>query len=248
MAQANHLNPTLLASTLFQAYQTSDGRFDECKHENGRVRQAWTEVAHYLTSLGTSGLDDRYEAINHLIRENGTTLNLPDEKLGLDQLSTDAFGTLSDDATRSSGAGQINGSRNETRPWQLSPIPMVINSASWRPLQEGLKQRVRLLEAILQDLLGPQRLVKEKVIPASVLWSNPLYHRAYQTLPDMPGRRLHLTATDLARAPDGSWWVTGDRTRAPSGLGYLLENRITTNRIYPALIRRCNTRRPGFLL
>ena len=119
----------------------------------------------------------------------------------------------------------------------------MIDAASWRKLESGLQQRVRLLEAVLNDLLGPQRLLKARVLPPELLWTNPFYDRVYHEVPGADGRRLHVTATDLARDNDGSWWVTSDRTRAPSGLGYLLENRIVTGRVFPQLIRRCYVRR-----
>ncbi len=133
-------------------------------------------------------------------------------------------------------------SDQQSRPWKLAIVPMAMDSSDWSRLEAGLQQRVRLLEAILADLLGPQQLLKQRVLPAELLSANPEFSRSYHELP-VAGHRLSLTAMDLARNDEGQWYVTGDRTRAPSGLGYALENRIITSRVMPQLIRRSNVTR-----
>ncbi len=158
-------------------------------------------------------MDGRAVRIEQLLQENGATFNVESE------------------------VGR------QTRPWQLGAVPLLFDSESWGVLEEGLRQRTRVLEAVLEDLLGPRRLISGRIVPAELLLANPLFQRSYHGLPSTGGIRIHISATDVARANDGSWWVTADRTRAPSGLGYLLENRIITSRVYPHLIRRCNVRR-----
>ncbi|EMI17216.1 protein containing DUF404, bacteria [Rhodopirellula maiorica SM1] len=194
-------------------YVATPERFDECKTPGGKLRPHWQPVANYLQSLGNQGMNERVATIDELVHENGTTFNVDSEE------------------------------GRAVRPWRLSSIPLVIDSASWAKLEAGLAQRTLVLEAVLDDLLGEQRLVKEKIIPPDVLWANPYFQRAYHQMPSCGGKRLHITATDIARATDGTWWVTSDRTRAPSGLGYLLENRIVTTRVFPQVVRQCNTRR-----
>jgi len=146
---------------------------------------------------------------------------------------------------RESGAtyNPVEEEGERTRPWELTFVPLTIQASAWEYLEKALSQRVRILEAILDDLLGPQRLLRERIIPAELLFSNPEFIRTYHGLPKVGGVRLHIIATDLARDVDGSWWVTGDRTRAPSGLGYLVENRIVTSRSYTRLIRQHHIRR-----
>ncbi|TWU35943.1 circularly permuted type 2 ATP-grasp protein [Novipirellula artificiosorum] len=207
------MTTSVRTSCSFGDYAATPARFDECKSSDGQVRPHWRPIADYLESLGPEGICERASTIEQLVYENGTTFNVDSDE------------------------GRL------VRPWRLSAIPLVIDSQSWAKLETGLAQRTLLLEAVLDDLLGDQRLIKEKIIPAEVLWANPFFQRAYHKLPSTSGKRLHITATDLARATDGSWWVTSDRTRAPSGLGYLLENRIVTSRVFPQLVRQCNTRR-----
>ena len=169
-------------------------------------------MSDHLQRFGHDGLKRFAATIGKLLRENGITFRVGAGEDGVD------------------------------RPWQVSPIPLMFGQTEWDFLQAGLQQRTRLLEAILQDFLGPQHLIRDGVIPGSLLWENHVFFRAYQDVND-GAQKLHLTAADLARQSDGGWVVTGDRTRAPSGLGYLLENRIVTSRLFPQLIRRCNTMR-----
>ncbi|MEM6471080.1 MAG: circularly permuted type 2 ATP-grasp protein [Planctomycetota bacterium] len=129
-----------------------------------------------------------------------------------------------------------------SRPWKISAIPFVVSDYEWNQISSGLIQRTRLLERILQDLLGPQQLIRERVVPGKLLWANPHFRRPYHQLGG-EAPKLHLTAADLARASDGRWRVVSDRTRAPSGLGYLLENRIVSSRAMQTLMRQNNTLR-----
>ncbi|OUW77839.1 MAG: hypothetical protein CBD74_11970 [Saprospirales bacterium TMED214] len=163
----------------------------------------------------------------------------------LDQLGQQGIDACAMEATQlvhESGANFRVTRDTKVRPWQLDIVPFVLDAKSWKLLEAGLQQRVRVLEAVLADMLGPQRLFKERILPAELLNANPQYVRAYNELP-IRGHRLILTATDLARDDDGSWWVTGDRTRAPSGLGFALENRVITSRVLPHLIRSSNVTR-----
>ncbi|MCC9641816.1 circularly permuted type 2 ATP-grasp protein [Rhodopirellula sp. JC740] len=194
-------------------YAAKANRFDECRSAQGSLRTCWKSIADEVASLGQSGLNDRESQIEQLIRENGSTF----------QVDT--------------------GEGTQTRPWQLATVPIAIAEQDWGRLASGLTQRTRVLEAVLADLLGPQRLLRERVLPPELVWDNPRFLRVYHNLPVSAGHRLHLTGFDVARANDGGWWVTGDRTRAPSGLGYLLENRIVHGRVFPHLSRTANVRR-----
>jgi uncharacterized circularly permuted ATP-grasp superfamily protein/uncharacterized alpha-E superfamily protein len=132
---------------------------------------------------------------------------------------------------------------NVSRPWSLDPIPLVIRQQEWAQVEQGLDQRGRLADLILLDLLGPQTLLHERVLPPEVLFAHPRYFPAYHSLVPRPHKHLQLYAADLARASDGSWWVTSDRTRSPFGLGYVLENRLITSRMLPAAFESCHVRR-----
>ena len=143
----------------------------------------------------------RRENARKIIRENGVTYNVYGDPLGMD------------------------------RPWELDMVPLLISAEEWRTVEQGLTQRTRLLNAILADVYGPQRLLRDGFIPPALIFANSGFLRACHGI-RVPGNiYLHLHAVDLARSPDGQWWALADRTQAPSGAGYALENRIVQSRI-----------------
>lgn len=185
-------------------------------------------------------IDDRYDefiGVDGKPREHWVALAKHFDRLGLNGIQE--YSDESARAVHESGANIRITREQQVRPWQLNIIPLVIAADSWQELESGLQQRVRLLEVVLSDLLGPKRLIHEKVFPPELLSANPHYWRAYHELSNAVPK-LNVTATDLARDDDGSWWATGDRTRAPSGLGFALENRIITGRLLPRLMRTGN--------
>ena len=97
--------------------------------------------------------------------------------------------------------------------------------------------------AILADLYGPQRLLRERELPAELVLGNPAFLRRATASCRPAASILHLYAADLARAADGRWWVLADRTQAPSGAGYALENRIVMSRMLPEAFRDCRVQR-----
>jgi len=199
-------------------YLPQYGLFDARKAADGRVRVGWEAIERWSTQAGPEGLNQRSTQLQQLIRDNGATFSVE-------------------------GEDQLQG-----RPWKLGAVPHAIDAVSWANVEAGLQQRARLLEAVLADLLGPQTLIRAGIVPAELLWANPNFQRSYHGLPvaiDDTGQtqRLIVTGTDLARSVDGSWWAVGDRTRAPSGLGYLLENRVVTSQVLSQLVRQCNVRR-----
>ena len=119
------------------------------------------------------------------------------------------------------------------RPWVVDPIPLILSARDWQDIEEGIAQRAELLNALLADIYGPQHLLHEGLVPASLVYG----HRGYlhQALDIRPPGGVHLFhyAADLARSPDGRWWVFSDRTQAPSGAGYALENRLMVSRMFP---------------
>jgi uncharacterized circularly permuted ATP-grasp superfamily protein/uncharacterized alpha-E superfamily protein len=129
------------------------------------------------------------------------------------------------------------------RPWELDFVPVVIDATEWRALERGLIQRARLLNAILADVYGPQRLLKEGHLPAAAVFANPHFLRACHGVRPRDGIFLHVYAADLGRGPDGRWWVLADRTQAPSGVGFALENRVVLSRCLPELFHEFNVSR-----
>ncbi len=135
------------------------------------------------------------------------------------------------------------------RDWPFSPVPIIVAEAEWDEITQGLIQRADLLEAVLADLYGPNRLAGEGLVPASLIarspeWLRPLVGVAPRPAPDgAPGRFLHFVAFELGRGGDGRWRVLADRADAPSGAGFALETRVAATHVFPDLHRRSHVRR-----
>ncbi len=183
------------------------------------VRPHWKQLVDHLGRFGPDELARRRDQARRLMRENGVTYNVYAEPHGLD------------------------------RPWLLDPVPLVMPAAEWDALARGLSQRARLLDAILADLYGPQRLLREGLIPPAAVFGHPAFLRPCHGLDVPGGRRLLTYAADLVRAPDGRWLVAADRAQSPAGAGYALENRIVLSRVLPEVFRDCGVRRlAGFFI
>ena len=120
---------------------------------------------------------------------------------------------------------------------------MLISQEEWKFLSAAVSQRARAMNLMLSDIYGPRRLLQTGDLPPEIVLANPAFIRAAHELRPADGIYLHLYAVDLARSPDGRWWVIGDRTDTPSGAGYALENRIVMNRVHPELVRTCQIQR-----
>ncbi|PZQ63923.1 MAG: hypothetical protein DI570_07300 [Phenylobacterium zucineum] len=144
---------------------------------------------------------------------------------------------------RDSGASyRIYGEETE-RSWPLDPLPLIIPQQEWDGIVAGVTQRAQLMEAVLRDIYGAGRLVSEGAVPAAVVTGSPDFLRSMSGVVPPGGRYLQLYAADIGRGPDGRWWVLDDRTQAPSGAGYALENRLVVSRAYPNLYNGLNAHR-----
>jgi uncharacterized circularly permuted ATP-grasp superfamily protein/uncharacterized alpha-E superfamily protein len=129
------------------------------------------------------------------------------------------------------------------RLWPLSHLPLLIDEADWQQLTAGIVQRAQLLELVLSDLYGEGRLIAENAVPAAAIAGSTEYLRAVCGIKPPGGRYLNMYAADVGRGPDGRWWVLGDRTQAPSGAGYALENRLVLSRAFTTLYKSMNVER-----
>jgi len=188
------------------------GHWDEALDPAGRPRPHWTRLAAALRRLGQHEFSRRWESGQQLIRANGVTYNVYGDPQG------------------------------SARPWPMDLIPLAIDGAEWTAIERAVIQRATLLNAILADLYGTHRLVRDGHVPPELVFDNPGFLRACHGIAPPGGVYLHNYAVDLARAPNGTWWVISDRTQAPSGAGYALENRLVSGRTLPALLDRCHVR------
>ncbi|MCI5077480.1 MAG: circularly permuted type 2 ATP-grasp protein [Oricola sp.] len=189
--------------------------------------------------------------------------DVPDELIGSDgairPVWTDLIGALADMETDELSARMARGDQylrdagvfyrhygpqdTVERDWPLSHMPLLIDENEWNGIAEGLIQRADLLEQVVADLYGPNRLVADGHLPAPLVAGNKEWLRPLVGVTPRSGHFLHFLAFDIGRGPDGDWWVLGDRTQAPSGAGFALENRIATARIYSDIFSRLNVER-----
>jgi uncharacterized circularly permuted ATP-grasp superfamily protein/uncharacterized alpha-E superfamily protein len=124
-----------------------------------------------------------------------------------------------------------------SRPWSLELLPLIIEPQDWATIEAGAVQRAELLQSMLADLYGPQTLLKEGLLPPALLMRHPGWLRPMQGVVPPAGLHLYIVAFDLARDAGGKWWLTAQRTQGPSGLGYVLHNRLVISRQFPDAFR-----------
>lgn len=196
-----------MPARLLERYAPVPARYDELVDERGRPRAHWAPFLDQLAALPSGTMLDRSFFV--------------DDALASDGVSYNAHG----------------GPRTTSRPWELDLLPLVIPADEWRTIAAAVAQRARLLDAVLRDLHGPQTLLAEGLIPPALVFGQRSFlWPAHGVLPP-GGVALHLYAADLARSPDGGWWVLADRTRGPAGAGYALQNRVTLSRAFPDAFR-----------
>jgi uncharacterized circularly permuted ATP-grasp superfamily protein/uncharacterized alpha-E superfamily protein len=198
---------------LIQNYAPIKGFYDEMMDAQGTVRPHWREFLHDIAQLGPDETSRRFAAADRNLRDSGVFYRVYDDPAGSERV------------------------------WPLSHIPLLLGSQEWDRLKAGLIQRAGLIEHVLADAYGPAQLVKEGILPAAVIAGSPEFLLPMVGIHPVSGSHLHLYAVDLGRGPDGRWWVLGDRTQAPSGAGYALENRLAMSRALPDIYRGLNVER-----
>ena len=123
----------------------------------------------------------------------------------------------------------------EERPFPLDLVPRILPADEWALLESGVAQRVRALEAFLDDIYGLGKILADRVVPAALVTSSPHYLRAATGVSPPNGVRIHVAGIDVVRGRDGGFCVLEDNLRTPSGISYVVENRRTMSRVFPEL-------------
>jgi uncharacterized circularly permuted ATP-grasp superfamily protein/uncharacterized alpha-E superfamily protein len=187
-------------------YHPLPDAWDEMWDAETGVRPHWGDLVEGLAGLGARDWSARGQRIKRLLRENGVTYHV------------------------------YNDPRGYSRTWELDPIPLLLDASEWQQIEAGLEQRAHLLDLILRDLYGPQTLLKRGLLPPDLIYAHAGYLRPLLGALPADRRQLIFYAADLVRGPDGRVWVMADRTQAPSGAGYALENRSVMARTFPEFL------------
>ena len=199
-----------MLTELLDAYAVPDSRFDEMLAAGGVPRPHWDAFLRALAARVGPEVGDTLSLMEREIRENGITYNVYADPKGAD------------------------------RPWEVDPLPLLLSADEWAGIEAGIAQRAELLNRVLADIYGPQSLLRSGAIPAPVVFGHSGFLHPVRGLRPPGDTHLVQYAADLARAPDGSWWVVSDRTQAPSGAGYALENRLVVSRVFPQMFSDLN--------
>ena len=123
------------------------------------------------------------------------------------------------------------------RKWTMDLLPLVFSRKEWSGLEEKLQQRADVIDQTLIDLYTDQRIIQNAILPPFLAYANPAFLRSCYRIRPRGGHFVNLYSADIARSPDGSWWVLNDRIEAASGMGYVMENRMLSNRVFPEFFR-----------
>ena len=196
-----------MLTKLLAGYAAQGDRYDELLAAPGAPRPHWDAFMRSLAERGEREVSDTLSLTERQIREQGITYNVYEDAMGA------------------------------SRPWEVDPLPLLLPAEEWEQIEAGIEQRADLLNRVLGDIYGPQELIKSGAIPPPVVFGHRGFLGPAQGLMPVSGMHLLQYAADLARSPDGRWWVVSDRTQAPSGSGYALENRLVVSRVFPQMFR-----------
>ncbi|MDB4937727.1 MAG: hypothetical protein JWP87_4699 [Labilithrix sp.] len=192
---------------LLSDYVPQPSRYDEMVDDIQIPRPHWRAFLSHLAALPAETMLRRNQFVQDAIASDGVTYNVYADPKGA------------------------------SRPWELDLLPLILPVDEWRQISSAVAQRARLLDAVLGDLYGPQKLLAEGLIPPALVFGQRSFLWPAHGIVPPGGVSMHVYAADLARSPDGRWWVLADRTRGPSGAGYALQNRMTLSRAFPDAFR-----------
>ena len=196
-------------------YSPLPGYWDEAILPSGFPRRHWRQLTVAIRRMGFAQFNRYWKSGAQLICETSTANSAVNDPWG------------------------------KERPLSLDPIPMILAETEWAQIEKAVAQRAVLLNAILTDLYGRQRLIYEQHLPPALVFDNPQFLRPCFGITPLGGVHLHSYAVDLARSPDGCWWVIADRTQAPAGLGSTLENRLVSARTLSTVFSQYRLRQLG---
>ena len=196
-----------MLNQLLADYPASPDSFDEMLDESNQPRAHWRTILDSLAHESPDVMRKRTESVQRQVRENGVTYNVYTDDKGMQ------------------------------RPWDLNALPMILPHDEWAGIEAAVIQRATLINRLLVDVYGEQKMLEERLLPPALIHGHAGFLRPCHGMRHKDGIALHFYAIDLARAPNGRWWAVADRTQAPSGAGYALENRSVISRTFPDLLR-----------
>ncbi|MGF6275184.1 putative circularly permuted ATP-grasp superfamily protein/putative alpha-E superfamily protein [Massilia sp. UYP11] len=196
-----------MPNQLLAHYLAAPDSFDEMLDATKAPRAHWRALLDNLAHEAPAVMRQRQQMVQRQVRENGVSYNVP----------ADAHG--------------------RQRQWDLNVLPLILPHEEWSGIEAAVIQRATLLNRILVDVYGKEEMLSEGLLPPALIHGHAGFLRSCHGMRHHDDVALHFYAVDLARAPDGRWWVMADRTQAPFGAGYALENRAIIAPTFPDLLR-----------
>ncbi|MCP1673478.1 putative circularly permuted ATP-grasp superfamily protein [Natronocella acetinitrilica] len=188
------------------------GFYDELITPRGAIRPQAKELLTYLDSLSTEEIRERQRAADAAIVEMGITFTVYSEGENID------------------------------RSWPYDIIPRIIDSGDWDTVDAGLRQRVQALNMFIADIYDQQKVVKDGVFPAELLANSVNFRKECVGIKPPHGVWAHICGSDLIRDHKGRFLVLEDNLRVPSGVSYMMENRVLTKRVFGELLENSSIR------
>jgi uncharacterized circularly permuted ATP-grasp superfamily protein/uncharacterized alpha-E superfamily protein len=193
--------------SFLSSYAPPTSRYDEMVDAGRQPRRHWAAFLAHVASMSPETMDRWSQFVHDAIASDGVSYNVYADPKGA------------------------------SRPWELDLLPLILPGEEWQSIAAAVAQRARLLDAIIGDLYGPQKLLAEGLLPPALVFGQRSFLLPAMGIAPPGGVSMHIYAADLARSPDGNWWVLADRTGGPSGAGYALQNRMTISRALPDAFR-----------
>lgn len=203
--------------------------YDEFVAPDGTVRRGWASLMEGLDELAETDLLHAGREVARLLEDDNVTY-APSPALTR---------SIADPAGVTPEPAQVM----QPLPWRLDPMPLVLDDREWASLEAGVVQRAELLDAIMSDLYGTRKLLSRQQLPPMVVLDHEEYLRTVVGTQTVSDQRLFMIAADLGRDPSGQWKVMADRTQAPSGAGYAMQNRRVISRVLPEIYRDAHLHR-----
>ena len=211
----------LAAAQQPEIFEGSAG-FDEFAAPDGTPREGWSPLVDGLDDFEQSDLVRAQREVARLLEDDNVTYTP----------SPASSRSIVDPHGRPAAL-------TEPRPWRLDPMPLIVDDREWAGLEAGIVQRAELLDAIMSDLYGARKLLARGHLPAATVLDHDEYLRSVVGTA-VANQRLFMIAADLGRDAAGQWKVLSDRTQAPSGAGFAMQNRRVVSRVLPEVYRQAH--------
>lgn len=190
----------------------TEGFYDELLGKDGVPREIAMPLIQQLNALPLKDLRRRQKAAEKALHQQGITFAVYGNKKGTEKIL----------------------------PFDI--LPRIVTADEWEVLEKGIKQRIRALNLFVDDVYNDQKILKDKVLPESLVLSSDCYSKQCQGLKPPKGVWIHISGVDLVRDGDGAFYVLEDNLRCPSGISYVLQNRAVQKRTFPKAFQAMRTR------